>query len=715
MKKFLLFTLWIFLFTHSLQAQVTQINNNNSLQPITPLNSNLAIAISGVDQTLWVTDGTAAGTFQLSSTIKDTGAGVVLNGKYIFAGSTNVTGQEIFITDGTIAGTKIILDIVTGATGSTPDNNMTVLNGFVYFTAATAAEGRELWRTDGTPGNTAIVKDIIPGNTSSNDPDNYELISTGTYLLFDVKTTAEGNELWWSDGTIGNASSLKNLIPGGPSSDPRTFFRFNNFILFSATSADGTHGEVWRTDGTTGGTILLKNNITAAFFGLIPFNAFFHVFNNRAYFLIDDGVNAAGIWSTDGIDATAAHTSFLKDVGGTADVNAALLLDAFNLPGKFIFPVVDYDIMSGTVTRGDLWESDGTTAAGTKLFKSFPVNANNSSPAIFVNIGLNTTNQTITYPLYNGNFFFSANSTAEGNELWITNGDPSAATTHIVKDINTSTGDGITSNFSYFYTTAGLYFAADNGTIGNELWKSDGTTGGTTLVKDINPTANPVDKRNADPGLDFIVNGKIMFTATDGDDDTNTDLFVVDGIFNPLPIKLLDFTVLPKSADAILNWRTSQEINSKDYTVQRSFDGRTFESVGTVAASGTSATGKAYSFIDAGIINSGKSIIYYRLVITDIDGKLAYSPVITLKLTGTGKWNVKLLSNPVSENIKVVLSGITENVQFSVMDLNGKKIYTKQLAAVNGQISLPTDHLPRGVYTLITETLNERKAIQFVK
>jgi ELWxxDGT repeat protein len=714
MKKFLLFTLWIFLFTHLLQAQVTRINNNSSLQPITPLNSNLAIALSGVDQTLWVTDGTAAGTFQLSNTIKDTGAGVVLNGKYIFAGSTTATGQEIFITDGTIAGTKIISDIVTGATGSNPDNNMTVLNGFVYFTAATAAEGRELWRTDGTPGNTAIVKDIIAGPTSSNDPDKYELISTGTYLLFDVKTTAEGNELWWSNGTIGNASSLKNLITGPMSSDPRTFFRFNNVILFSATSADGTHGEVWRTDGTSGGTILLKNNITGGFFGFLPFNALFHVFNNRAYFLINDGVNAAGIWSTDGIDATAAHTSFLKDVGGTADINALLFIDAFNLPGKFIFPVADFDIGSGDITRGDLWESDGTTAAGTKLFKSFPLNANNTPPAIFVNIGLNTTNQTITYPLYNGNFFFSANSTAEGNELWLTNGDPSAATTHLVRDINTGNGDGVTIAGSYFYSTAGLYFAATNGVQGNELWKSDGTTTGTTIVKDINPNA-AVNTGDSDPSLDFIVNGRIMFTATDGDHATNTDLFVVDGIFNPLPIKLLDFTVLPKSADAILNWRTSQEINSKDYTVQRSFDGRTFESVGTVAASGTSATGKAYSFIDAGIINSGKSIIYYRLVTTDIDGKSAYSPVITLKLTGTGKWNVKLLSNPVSENIKVVLSGITENVQFSVMDLNGKKIYTKQLAAVNGQISLPTDHLPRGVYTLITETLKERKAIQFVK
>ena len=713
MKKLLLSALCIFLFALYPYAQVTQINNNSSLQPVALLNSNLAIAISAVDNTLWVTDATTAGTFQLSSTIKDTGTGVVLNGKYIFAGSTTGTGQEIFITDGTVAGTKIISDIVPGTTGSNPDNSMTVLNGFVYFTAATAAEGRELWRTDGTPGNTAIVKDIIPGPTGSNDPDKYLLISTGTYLLLDVKTTAEGNELWRSDGTGTNTFLLKDLIPGNASSDPRNFFRFNNIILFSSTSADGTHGEVWRTDGTPGGTILLKGNITAAFFGLIPFSAFFHVFNNRAYFLINDGVNAAGIWVTDGVDATAAHTSFLKDVGGTSDINATLLIDAFNLPGKFIFPVTDVDFMSGAVTRSELWECDGSTAAGTKLFKSFPNNTNNKFPFIFVNIGFNISNQTISYPLYNGNFFFAANSTAEGYELWLTNGDASAATTHIVKDINAGTGDAI-NTFSYFYSNAGLYFAADNGAIGNELWKSDGTTGGTTLVKDINPTTTPVDKRNADPNLDFIVNGRIMFTATDGDNATNTDLFVVDGIFNPLPVKLLDFTVMPTSNDAILRWSTAQEINTKNFTVQYSTDARAWENLATIGAAGNSSVKNTYSFNHAGIINSGKAIVYYRLITIDNDGKKEYSNIINLKLKGTNKFNVQLFANPVRDNVKILLEGVTGNVELSITDLSGKTMYKNQIQNQNGLLTIPVN-LGTGVYILVAKTNKEKKAVKFIK
>ena len=710
MKKLLLFTFAVFFLSLFSDAQVTQINNNKSLSPVGLLNNNLAIAISDIDQTLWATDGTLAGTVQLSTTIQDLGGGLVLNGKYIFYGSTTAEGSEIFISDGTIAGTKIIRDIVAGtASGTNPLDDMTILNGFLYFVAATAAEGREIWRTDGTFGNTAIVKDITTGPTGSNDPGEFNLTSTGSYLLFDVKTTAEGNELWRSDGTGANTNLLKDIITGPTSSSPRTFFSLNNYMLFSTTGADGLSGEVWRTDGTAGGTILLKDNIVnVSFFS--SFSALFHVFNGRAYFLINDGVNESAIWSTDGIDGTAAHTSFLKDEGITgpaASLNSGFLLLAFNLSNKFFFTVTD------GATRFELWESDGTTAGGTKLFMSFPPNANSNFPFILVSIAYDANTQAISYPLYNGNFFFVASNAAQGYELWKSDG--TVVNTSIVRDINPNAADGImNSGTSYFFSSAGLYFPATNGTQGNELWKTDGTLAGTTIVKDINISG--VNSGNSDPTLSFfLVNGKIMFTATDGDDAANTDLFVVDGVFTPLPVKLLDFTVMPKAANAVLNWHTSQEINSKDYTVQRSFDGRIFESVGRVAASGTSATGKAYSFIDAGIINSGKSVVYYRLISTDMDGKSVYSPVITLKLTGTGKWNVKLLSNPVSDNIKVVLSGITGNVQLSVVDLNGKRVYSRQLPAVNGQISLPSDNLPRGVYSLITETLNERKAIQFVK
>jgi len=590
------------------------------------------------------------------------------------------------------------------------------MGGFLYFTAVRAAEGRELWRTDGTPGGTTLVKDIVPGTGDSNYPEKYELTSSGSYLLFMARTPASGVELWRSDGTGPGTVLLKDINAGVDSSNARTFLLFNNIVLFQAT--DATHGdELWRTDGTPGGTTLLKDiNVgtgSSTQIEILPgFNVAvfqgFHIFNNHLYFVAYDGTSAGQVWGTDG---TTANTFLVKDIVPTANPFPIILLsDAINLPNKFIFPVSDQD------TRSELWESNGTPG-GTVLFKEF-LPATPGFPVIFLPFVF--TGGSFSQPLFQGDkFFFSAGTAPEGNELWISDGvDGTAAHTHIVRDINpgTDASDPGTPG-SYLYTTTDLFFPANNGTNGVELWRSNGTAGngtttGTFMVKDIN--INPVPD-NADPFLDFfIVNGHILFEATDGDDATETDLFAVDGSFTPLPLKLTDFTVIPKNKDALLQWSTAQEQNSKNFTIQRSYNAQHFENIGIVPAAGNSSNRHAYSFTDAGIVNSGKSIVYYRLLISDNDGKLANSTVISLKLRGNSHWNVNLLSNPVRDNVNVILSGITGAVRLSIHDMNGKTIYTKSLQNVNGQISLPAI-LQKGVYILEAETNNERKSLKFVK
>ena len=712
MKKKLLLPLFTVFSVLGLHAQVTQINSNRSLQVEYPLNTTKAIFSSATDQTVWVTDGTLAGTTQLSADIlfvESMGSTSFLNGTLIFAGTTVATGIEVYITDGTSAGTKLVRDINAGAVSSAPDGSTVIFNGFLYFTAVTALQGRELWRTDGTFAGTTLVKDIIPGIPGSNAADNYNLFTNGSYILFAASTLSNGVELYKSDGTGVGTNLLVDINTanaGADSSNPRSFYSINNKVIFAAK--DATHGEeMWVTDGTVGGTQLLKDiNVGGGsgtafeFFGFSsPIFTYAHTFSGNAFFNAYDGTSTGQVWKTDG---TPGNTTLLKDIVPGPSITPAFvfLINAVDVPGKFIFSVSD------GATRFELYESDGTPA-NTKVFISFD---GDEIPFLFPAYNVSSPSFNQPQVLFQGNkFFFSAKTAANGRELWISDG--TLANTQMVKDINTGMPDGLITDGFYTYTTAGLYFSANTVANGTELWKSDGTSAGTVMVADI-----VTGTGGSEPQLDFfLINNKVVFEADNGDNSLERDLYAVDGNFTPVPVKLLDFTVQPKSADAILNWRTSQEINSKEYTVQRSFDGRTFELVGTVAASGTSATGKAYSFIDAGIINSGKSIVYYRLITTDMDGKSAYSPVITLRLNGTGKWNVKLLNNPVSENIKIVLSGITGNVQLSVVDLTGKRLYTNQLEAVNGQISLPSDNLPRGVYTLIAETLNERKTIRFVK
>jgi hypothetical protein len=170
-----------------------------------------------------------------------------------------------------------------------------------------------------------------------------------------------------------------------------------------------------------------------------------------------------------------------------------------------------------------------------------------------------------------------------------------------------------------------------------------------------------------------------------------------------------------KSNDALLQWTTLTEVNTKDFTIQRSYDGQHFENIGTVPAATNTSVKHQYSFIDDGIANSGKSIIYYRILTSDKDGKTETTNIIFIKLKGSKEWSIRLLSNPVLGYANIMLSGITGDLQLSIKDISGKILYKNSRQNINGQISIPVSNLPGGMYVLVAETDNERKSIKFIK
>ncbi len=119
---------------------------------------------------------------------------------------------------------------------------------------------------------------------------------------------------------------------------------------------------------------------------------------------------------------------------------------------------------------------------------------------------------------FNGALFFGADEGTNGMELWTSDG--TAAGTALFKDINPGSGS---SNPSYFAELNGaLFFRADDGTNGSELWTSDGTAAGTMLVKDIRPgsgSSNPIGFTE--------FNGALFFRADDG--TNGSELWTSDG------------------------------------------------------------------------------------------------------------------------------------------------------------------------------------------
>src|SRR5262249_50382137 len=146
----------------------------------------------------------------------------------------------------------------------------------------------------------------------------------------------------------------------------------------------------------------------------------------------------------------------------------------------------------------ELWKSDGT-AAGTVLVKDIRPG---SSPYGYP-YGSNPQHLTAV----DGTLFFAANDGVHGTELW--ESDRAAAGTPLVKDIRA----GSYGSYPYSLTAVDdqLFFTANDGVHGTELWKSNGTIRGTALVLDIRPGSY-----GSYPDALVDVDGRLFFTANDG-------------------------------------------------------------------------------------------------------------------------------------------------------------------------------------------------------
>lgn len=176
-----------------------------------------------------------------------------------------------------------------------------------------------------------------------------------------------------------------------------------------------------------------------------------------------------------------------------------------------------------------------------------------------------------------------------------------------------------------------------------------------------------------------------------------------------LPVKLKSFTALKKQEKVRLDWITSQEINTREFIVQHSTDGRTFEKVATVAARNANSVDQAYQAVH----NNPKSgDNYYRLITVDYDGKTEQSNV--LKINFSRGFTVSLSPNPASQFLVVNLTNRTAKVNMQIMDAGGRVVQSLVLANDVNRIAL--NGLNKGVYlvklTKDSETYTERLIIQ---
>ena len=263
---------------------------------------------------LWVSDGTKEGT----RLVKDILPGVYSSGLIdpvrfgdgiLFAASNGINGSELWFSDGTEEGTYMVKDINEGFSRgllSSAVNGysslITVARNGAYFRATNGVNGTELWFTDGSEEGTNMISDIYPG-TSESIPSSLTVI--GDVVYFSANNGVNGTELWISDGTESGTNMIFDINPGQASGNPSQMTEAGGVIYFSAS--DGVYGqELWKTTGLTSTTEMVKD-IRNGSSGSYPSD--FIEFKEKLYFSAgsyreDWDINRIELWTSSGTNNT---------------------------------------------------------------------------------------------------------------------------------------------------------------------------------------------------------------------------------------------------------------------------------------------------------------------------------------------------------------------------------------------------------------------------
>jgi len=462
------------------------------------------------------------------------------DGSFIFA-ATNQHGRELWKTDLTEAGTVLVKDIVTGpeTIGSSP-NDIVAFNGNVFFTANDGIHGNELWTMDES-GSPKLFKDIVlgPGSSQPN-----QLTVVGKTLYFAAQDSIHGMALWQSDGTPEGTSLVADSIPGPTGLSPQQFVVAKGELYFLGYGEFDfpPHPSVWKLDGEE--TVQIYHNDSNRGLGFLT------VLNDDVFFLDDvqgrtpfpRRINDLG-----NVETVNGFEDLFLSVGGlpqmavvanqlvSSDRNGAWFSDGESGPNRFnTFQGSFYGQMHFTEDYVVVRNSPGNFYVGDPTTGQMVLVSNDITDIVgFANTHLTFTEQQLfvgdplalpDQPLmtfhrimpnpieFEGRIYFAAESENGKADIWSSDGTADGTTQ--ITDVGFSTGKA---PIALHAIGSNVYFTADDGTLGEELWKLETPTDtrgdlngdGAQDAADIDALFASIQTDVDDPEFDVNDDGKV--------------------------------------------------------------------------------------------------------------------------------------------------------------------------------------------------------------
>ena len=194
------------------------------------------------------------------------------------------------------------------------------------------------------------------------------------------------------------------------------------------------------------------------------------------------------------------------------------------------------------------------------------------------------------------------------------------------------------------------------------------------------------------------------FVLTNGVSSTGLNELTLAHLSTPLPLTWLSFTATKQNQTALLQWATAQEQNTRNFSVQHSFNGINWSGIGLLPAIGSNNSYSNYNYIHS---NPVTGINYYRILQTDLDNRNSYSNIRTLNFIASDEpFNIQ--GNPVTNGV-LTLQVNTAN-KLALYTTDGKLLWLKYVNA--GTKNIDVSRYTKGTYLLKANSVVQKIVIQ---